>query len=81
MKAKAVIKDVARVLGMPFGDGDRISKLVPDELGITLDQAIEKVRRSPRRSGRARRRVRQADALRARLEGMARHAWCTPRAC
>jgi DNA polymerase-3 subunit alpha len=43
MKAKAVIRDVGRVLGMSYDDVDRIAKLVPNDLGITLDQAIEEV--------------------------------------
>jgi DNA polymerase-3 subunit alpha len=42
MAAKAVVRDVGRVLGHPYGFVDRIAKLVPFELGITLDQAIEK---------------------------------------
>ncbi|MGC6416922.1 MAG: DNA polymerase III subunit alpha [Bradymonadia bacterium] len=41
LKARGVIKDVGRVLGFSFGDRDRLSKLVPDVLGITLDQALE----------------------------------------
>jgi DNA polymerase-3 subunit alpha len=40
MAARAVIKDVARVLGLGFAESDRISKLVPEELGITLEKAI-----------------------------------------
>ncbi len=36
MAAKAVVRDVARVLGHPFGVGDRIAKLIPNELDITL---------------------------------------------
>ncbi len=42
MAAKAVVRDVARVLGHPFGFGDRIAKLIPIELGITLKHALEK---------------------------------------
>ncbi|MBF0478790.1 MAG: DNA polymerase III subunit alpha [Candidatus Omnitrophica bacterium] len=42
MKAKAVIRDVGRAFGVPYSDVDRIAKLVPNELGITLDQALEK---------------------------------------
>ncbi len=42
MAAKAVVRDVGRVLGMPYGYVDRIAKLVPFELGITLDGALEK---------------------------------------
>ncbi|MBX7100108.1 MAG: DNA polymerase III subunit alpha [Myxococcaceae bacterium] len=40
LKAKSVIRDVCRVFGLPFSEGDRIAKLVPDLLGITLKQAI-----------------------------------------
>jgi DNA polymerase-3 subunit alpha len=40
MAARAVIKDVARVLNLGFQESDRISKLVPEELGITLERAI-----------------------------------------
>ncbi len=41
MAAKAVVRDVGRVLGHPYGFVDRIAKLIPFELGITLDKAIE----------------------------------------
>ena len=41
MAAKAVLKDVARVLEFPFADSNRISALVPEELGITLQRAID----------------------------------------
>ena len=40
LKAKSVLRDVCRVYGLPFAEGDRISKLVPEILGITLKQAI-----------------------------------------
>ena len=36
MGAKSVVRDVGRVLGWPYGDADRISKMIPNELGITL---------------------------------------------
>jgi DNA polymerase III subunit alpha len=42
MAAKAVVRDVGRVLGHPYGFVDRIAKLIPMELGITLAQALEK---------------------------------------
>jgi DNA polymerase-3 subunit alpha len=42
MAAKAVVRDVGRVLGHPFGFVDRIAKLVPFELEMTLDKALEK---------------------------------------
>jgi len=41
MAAKAVVRDVGRVLGMPYGEVDRIAKLVPFELGMTLEKALE----------------------------------------
>ncbi len=41
MAAKAVLKDVARVLEFPFADSNRISGLVPEEVGITLQRAID----------------------------------------
>ena len=42
MMAKAVLRDVGRALGIAYGDVDRIAKLVPNELNISLEQAIEK---------------------------------------
>ncbi len=41
MAARAVLKDVARVLDFSFGESDRISKMVPEEVGITLQKAID----------------------------------------
>ena len=41
MAAKAVIRDAGRVLGQPYGFVDRIAKLVPFDLGITLEGALE----------------------------------------
>ncbi|MGB6450304.1 MAG: DNA polymerase III subunit alpha, partial [Steroidobacteraceae bacterium] len=42
MAAKAVVRDVGRVLGLSYGFVDRIAKLIPFELGITLDDALAK---------------------------------------
>ena len=41
MAAKAVVRDVARVQGKPFGMADKLSKLIPFEIGITLKKAVE----------------------------------------
>jgi len=41
MAARAVIRDVGRVLGHPYGFVDRIAKQVPFEIGMTLDKALE----------------------------------------
>ncbi len=73
MGAKAVVRDVGRVLGMSFGEVDRIAKQVPTELKITLDKAIERVpelqqlARAPGNEGKLVEYARK-------LEGMARHA-------
>ena len=42
LKARAVIRDVGRVLEVPIKETDRIAKLVPEELGIELTQALKK---------------------------------------
>ena len=41
MAAKAVIRDVGRVLGQPYGFVDRIAKQIPFEIGMTLDKALD----------------------------------------
>ena len=41
MAAKAVVRDVGRVLGHPYGFTDRVAKMVPFELGMTLDKALD----------------------------------------
>jgi DNA polymerase-3 subunit alpha len=40
--AKSVVRDVGRVLGFSYSDADRIAKMIPNELGITLSSAYEK---------------------------------------
>ena len=42
MAAKAVVRDVARVQGKSYGLGDKLSKMIPFEVGITLEEAFEK---------------------------------------
>lgn len=72
MAAKAVVRDVGRVLGHPYGFVDRIAKLIPFELGITLDKAIEQ-------EAELRRLYEQAEDVRTlidlarKLEGLARN--------
>jgi DNA polymerase-3 subunit alpha len=73
LQARAAIRDVGRVLGMSFGDVDRIAKLVPDVLGISLQEAIDsspdlaKVKASEPQVGKL------LDTALA-LEGLTRHA-------
>jgi DNA polymerase-3 subunit alpha len=73
MKAKAVIRDVGRVLDMTYGEVDRIAKLVPDVLNITLQEAM---RQEPKlqEAADADPRVKTLLEIALRLEGLARHA-------
>ena len=49
MAAKAVIRDVGRVLGYPYGFVDKLAKLIPFEIGITLSRALEQEEELQRR--------------------------------
>jgi DNA polymerase III subunit alpha len=40
MAARAVVRDVGRVLGFPYGQVDRIAKMIPFEIGMTLEKAL-----------------------------------------
>ncbi|HEU5468794.1 MAG TPA: DNA polymerase III subunit alpha [Steroidobacteraceae bacterium] len=73
LAARAVVRDVGRVLGLPYGFVDGVAKLIPFELGITLDKAIEKEPELARRYG-AEDEVRDLVDLAKRLEGLARNA-------
>jgi DNA polymerase-3 subunit alpha len=42
LKARSVVRDVSRVIGLSYADGDRIAKMIPNELNITLESAVEK---------------------------------------
>ena len=72
MKAKAALRDVGRVLGLGYGKVDRIAKLIPNELDITLKDALE---REPRILEEARKDelIEQMVNLALQLEGMSRH--------
>jgi len=41
MAARAAIRDVGRALDVPYGDVDRIAKMIPTELGVTIDRSLE----------------------------------------
>src|SRR5438309_279024 len=73
MAAKAALKDVGRAMDLPYGDVDRLAKLVPNQLYITLDEALKQ-------SGQLRSAIEGDERFRdllevaKRLEGLARHA-------
>ena len=73
MAAKAAIKDVGRAMDMPYGEVDRLAKLVPNQLNITLDDALKQ---SPQLRSQVEHDERVADLFEVarRLEGLARHA-------
>ncbi len=50
MAAKAVVRDVGRVLGHPYGFVDRIAKLIPFTIGITLEDALGRTPKSEKDS-------------------------------
>jgi DNA polymerase-3 subunit alpha len=73
MKAKAVVRDVGRVLEMPFSDVDKVAKQIPPTLDMTLDKALEESQalkdleqNDPK--------VKELLSVARRLEGMTRHA-------
>ena len=73
MAAKAAIKDVGRAMDIPYGDVDRIAKMVPTQLNITLEQAIEdspQLREAMERDGQIRELIQTAR----KLEGMVRNS-------
>jgi DNA polymerase-3 subunit alpha len=73
MKAKAAIKDVGRVLEMPFADVDKVAKLIPPALDMTLDKALEETP-ALRELEASDPRVKELLSVARRLEGMTRHA-------
>ena len=73
MKARAAVRDVARVMDIPFADADRVAKLIPPVLDITLEKAIEENPTLKELSQRDER-VKELLSIARRLEGMTRHA-------
>lgn len=72
LAAKAGIRDVGRVLDMPYQETDRLSKMVPNDLGMTLDLALE---RNPELAKLYQEdpKVREVYDLARKFEGMPRH--------
>ncbi len=73
MGAKAAIRDTGRALGLPYGDVDRVARLIPNALHMTLAKALEE---SPELAGayEVDATVRSLVDTAQRLEGIARHA-------
>jgi len=73
MKAKAVVRDVGRALGLTFAETDKIAKLIPEDLKMTIKKALELEPELVRMQGEDPRVARLLDVSQ-RLEGMHRHA-------
>ncbi len=73
MMAKAAIRDVGRVLELPYSDVDRLAKLVPNTLNITLDEAMKAEPRLVEMTAASPRLKEVIDMAKA-LEGQVRHA-------
>src|SRR5712672_972406 len=73
MAAKAAIKDVGRAMDLPYGEVDRIAKLVPNQLNISLDEALQQSSQLRSQIASDPRYVDMMEVAK-RLEGLARHA-------
>ncbi|MHC5095130.1 MAG: DNA polymerase III subunit alpha [Planctomycetota bacterium] len=73
MKARAVIRDVCRVMDVPLAEADRLAKLIPAELKMTLDKAL-KVEPDLKKSYDEDATTRKVIDIGRTLEGLARHA-------
>ena len=72
MAARAAVRDVGRVLGMPYNDVDTVAKLIPRELGITIEKAFKSA--DFRALYENDENVRRLIDLSRKVEGMPRHA-------
>ncbi len=73
MGAKAVIRDVGRALGLPYAEGDRVARLIPGALHMTIDRALSENAELRSLYDMDEQVQRLVDTAK-RLEGIARHA-------
>ncbi|MCB9091132.1 MAG: DNA polymerase III subunit alpha [Halobacteriovoraceae bacterium] len=73
LQAKAVIRDVSRVFGLPYSEADMLAKLIPDELGITLDRALDMEPKLTELQD-SDPKIKRIIEISKRLEGLLRHA-------
>ena len=72
LKARAAVKDVSRVLGLGFDEANAITKLIPEELKMTIDKALDQEPELKKRYD-SDEQVRRVIDISRRLEGLARH--------
>jgi DNA polymerase-3 subunit alpha len=73
MKARAVVRDVARVMDIPYADADRVAKAIPPALDMTLEKALDE-NPALKQMEQKDERIKELLAVARRLEGMTRHA-------
>jgi DNA polymerase-3 subunit alpha len=73
MAAKAAVKDVGRAMDIPYGEVDRLAKLIPTTLGIELEDALAEAPQL-KAAVNADERLKDLMAVALRLEGLSRHA-------
>ncbi|MHC4221804.1 MAG: DNA polymerase III subunit alpha, partial [Planctomycetota bacterium] len=73
MKARAVIRDICRVLNVPLSEADRLAKLIPESLGMTLDKAM-KTEPQLKQAYDQNEEIRKVIDISKKLEGLTRHA-------
>lgn len=73
LQAKAAIRDVARVFSLPYKEADALAKLIPDELGISLEESLEKEPRLMELMDKDLK-IKKIMNIAQKLEGLFRHA-------
>src|SRR5438067_1066502 len=73
MAAKAAVKDVGRAMNIPYGEVDRLAKLIPNTLGIELETALEEAPQL-KAAVNSDENLKELMAVALRLEGLSRHA-------
>ena len=73
MMAKGVLRDVGRAMDIPYGEVDRIAKLIPNRLNVSLDDAVDEEPRLQEMQDRDPQVAQLIETAR-RLEGLSRHA-------
>ena len=73
MAARGAVRDVGRALAFPYGEVDRVAKMIPNEIGMTISRALEQSRELKEIYHEEERYRRLLDTSRA-VEGLPRHA-------
>jgi DNA polymerase-3 subunit alpha len=73
MAARGAIRDVGRALGIPYGEVDKIAKMIPEELGVSIDKAVKAIPQLKKIEETNEQMAKLLKVAR-RLEGITRHA-------